>query len=219
MKADLHIHSIYSPDAISKPETIMEMAAAHNIGFIAITDHERADAWKEMKALEKTYGVKVVFGQEIKLWNGKHSDGEILGLFLKRQIKSNKVPDILAEIRQQGGIASIPHPFCDRRSEFRAFDQIDDWTNLAIEARNGRTLKKRNNEMAEGLAHRIQLPFTAGSDAHTPFEIGSVYLEFDGKSIKDLKHAILNRNVEVHGEASSILFSLMSGFGYFGLAL
>ncbi len=219
MKADLHIHSTHSLDAISKPETIMEMAAAHHIDIVAITDHERTNAWNELKSLEKKYGVQVVFGQEIKLWNGKYSDGEILGLFLKRPLKSKTINEILAEIRQQGGIASIAHPFCERRGEFRAFDQIADWTNVAIEARNGRTSKKRDNEMAEGLAHRIQLPFTAGSDAHTPFEIGSVYLEFEGKTSKDLKNAILNRDVQVGGEASSILFSLISGFGHFGLAL
>lgn len=218
-KADLHIHSLYSPDAISKPETIMEMAAARSLDFIAITDHSSTAAWNELKRLERHYPVKVILGQELQLWNGKYPDGDILGLFLQHPIRSTGLKNILQEIQAQGGIACIAHPFCERRGEFRAFDQIDDWQNIAIEARNGRILKRRNNEMAEGLAHRIHLPFTAGSDAHTPFEIGNVYVEWSGRSAHDLKQAILNRDVSIHGDASSVFFSFISEFGRLGISI
>ncbi|MBN1558804.1 PHP domain-containing protein [candidate division KSB1 bacterium] len=219
MKADLHIHSIYSHDAISKPETILEIATVRGVNIIAVTDHCAAAAWQHFDGAAKRYPVQVIKGQEIKINNGKYIDGEILGLFLKRPIISTKVPDILAEIKSQGGIASIAHPFCDRRGEFRAFDQIDDWSAIAIEAKNGRIYKQRNNEMAAGLAARLELPITAGSDAHTPFEIGSVCLEFDGKSVRDLKAAILHGDVQIVGEPANALFALISSFGRLGIAV
>ena len=219
MRADLHIHSIYSPDAISKPETILEVAADKGVDIIAVTDHCAAAAWQHFESAAKRYPVQVIKGQEIKLSNGKYIDGEILGLFLKKPIISTKVADILAEIRSQEGLASIARPFCDRRGEFRAFDQIDDWSAIAVEAKNGRIYKQRNNEMAAGLADRLKLPITAGSDAHTPFEIGSVCLEFSGKSAQDLKSAILHGDVQVVGEPSNALFSLISSFGRLGIAV
>jgi predicted metal-dependent phosphoesterase TrpH len=218
MKADLHIHSIFSQDAISKPETILQTAADRGIDIIAVTDHDAA-GWQEFHKLAPHYPVQIVYGQEINLWNGKYSDGEILALFLRQPILSTSVAEILAEISAQNGIASIAHPFCDHRGEFRAYDRIDDWSRIALETRNGRTYKKRNNEMAEELAERLVLPETAGSDAHTPFEIGTVFVEFDGRSVNDLKEAILHRDVRICGQPSSAFFSIISAFGRLGIAV
>jgi predicted metal-dependent phosphoesterase TrpH len=218
MKADLHVHSTRSQDAISKPETILQTAADRGIDIIAVTDQDAA-GWGEFDKLALHYPVQVIYGQEINLWNGKYSDGEILALFLQQPIHSTSVPEILAEISAQDGIASIAHPFCDHRGEFRAYDRIDDWSRIALETRNGRTYKKRSNEMAEDLAERLILPVTAGSDAHTPFEIGTVFVEFDGRSVKDLKEAILHRDVQICGEPSSAFFSVISAFGKLGIAV
>lgn len=217
MKADLHIHSYHSIDSISKPESILEMASERGIDIIAIADYNSTSAWKEFQNLQQKYPVQVIWGQEIKLLNGKYNDGELLALFLQKPIKSKITVDIIKEVNKQGGLVSIAHPFCERRGEFRAFDQIDNWKDLAIEVRNGRTYKKRDNEMAEGLSERLQTPKTAGSDAHTPFEVGNVYLEFDGKNSMHLKKAIINREVKVGGEPSSTLFTFLSNFGRFGI--
>ena len=218
MKADLHIHSNYSYDAISKPESILESAAEHQIGMIAITDHD-AGSWREFDRLSHKYPVQVVKGQEIKLYNDRFLLGEVLALFLEKPITSKNIPDILAEVKAQGGLMSIARPFCGRRGEFRAFDQIDDWSDIVVETRNGRTHKDRDNDMARGLADMLKLPQTAGSDAHTPFEIGSVYLEFDGSSSAELKRAIQNHDVEIRGEASPAVYSLLSHAASLGIAI
>ncbi|RPH95323.1 MAG: PHP domain-containing protein [Calditrichaeota bacterium] len=219
MKADLHIHSTYSHDAISKPETILQTAAERNIDIVAVTDHETTAAWQEFSQRAKAYPVQVVLGQEIKIWNGKHFAGEVLALFLTSPIHGHTLDDILASVALQDGILSIAHPFCERRGEFRAFDIIEDWSHVAIETRNGRIYKKRDNEMAEGLANRLGLPMTAGSDAHTPFEIGNVFIEFDGKTPQDLKKAIFNRDIQIGGASSHAFFSFLSAFGRFGITL
>ena len=219
MKADLHIHSTYSHNAISKPETILEMATQRNIGIIAITDDNGLQSRRLFANAARRYPVQVIFGQEIKLTSAKHSKGELLGLFLNHPLKSIKVSQIIAEVAAQGGVTAIAHPFCERRGEFRAFEQIDDWSHVAIEVRNGRTFKKRDNQMAEELAERLNLPATAGSDAHTPFEIGAVYIEFDGENANDLKRAILHRDISIGGEPSAAIFTLLSNISRLGVSL
>jgi predicted metal-dependent phosphoesterase TrpH len=218
MKADLHIHSIHSHDAISKPETILQTAADRGIGIAAITDHDTTAGWKDFKELSGKYPVQVVYGQEIKIFKKQELVGELLGLFLKEPIKSKTAPEVIEEIKAQDGIVSIAHPFSERRIEFSAYTEITNWKNIAIEVRNGRSYKNRDNEMAAGLAERLHAPITAGSDAHTPFEVGNVYLEFDGNSINDLKKAILNKDVQAGGHSSNALYSLISGLGRLGLA-
>jgi predicted metal-dependent phosphoesterase TrpH len=218
MKADLHIHSNYSYDAISKPESILETATEHRIDIIAVTDHD-AGSWHEFDRLAHRYPVQVIKGQEIKLYNDRFLLGEVLALFLEKPIKSTSLPDIQKEVKAQGGLISIARPFCGRRGEFRAFDQIDDWSNIVIETKNGRTHKERDNEMARGLAEMLNLPQTAGSDAHTPFEVGTVYLEFDGSSKTDLKRAIQNHDVAIRGEASPVVYSLLSHAARLGIAI
>lgn len=218
MKADLHIHSIHSHDAISKPATILQTAADRGIGIIAITDHDTTAGWQDFQSLSHKYPVKIVYGQEVKIYRDKALVGELLGLFLKEPIKSNTAAKVIADITGQDGIVSIPHPFSERRVEFSAYTEITNWDNIAIEVRNGRSYKQRDNEMAAGLAERLKAPITAGSDAHTPFEVGNVYLEFEGKSAEDLKNAILNKDVQAGGHSSNALFSLISGLGRFGLA-
>jgi predicted metal-dependent phosphoesterase TrpH len=219
MKADLHIHSIYSHDAISKPESIFEAAITHNINTIAITDHDTTAGWAPLYEASKKYPVKLVFGQEVKIYRDKIPVGELLCLFLEKPIKSKTVADVIKEVNAQNGIVSIAHPFSERRIEFRAYADIADWDHIAIETRNGRCYNSRDNEMAVSLADRLKTAITAGSDAHTPFEVGSVYVEYDGHTINDLKNEIINKNVQVGGHTTSFLFSALSSFGRLGIAV
>ena len=169
-------------------------------------------------SLSAKYPVQVVYGQEIKVYRERELVGELLGLFLTKPIKSKTAREVISEIKAQNGIVSIAHPFSERRVEFSAYTEITNWQNIAIEVRNGRSYKQRDNEMAAGLAERLAAPITAGSDAHTPFEIGNVYVEFDGHSANDLKNAILNKDVQAGGHSSNALYSLISGLRRIGLA-
>ncbi len=219
MKADLHIHSIYSHDAIAKPDSILAAAADRGIGMIAVTDHDTTAGWSEFAEKSSKYPVRIIWGQEVKIYHQNQAVGEMLCLFLKNPVKSKTVNEVIQEVQSQGGLVSIAHPFSERRIEFRAFADIENWQDLAVEVMNGRSYKPRDNEMASSLAERLNTPITAGSDAHTPFEVGNAYLEFDGNTTEDLLKAILNRNVKAQGKASSAFFSLISGFGRIGLAV
>ncbi len=219
MKADLHIHSFYSYDAIAKPESILAAAADRNINIIAITDHDTTAGWKDFNELSKKYPVEIVFGQEIKIYDNNKLVGEVVCTFLKDKIKGHDLQDVISQVKEQDGLVSIAHPFSERRVEFNAFAEITNWTDIAIEILNGRSYNNRDNEMAANLAQRLNTPITAGSDAHTPFEVGSCYLEFMGKTPQDLKEAILHHDVVTNGKPSKMFYSLISGFGRLGIAV
>ena len=87
MKADLHIHSIYSYDAISKPESIFEAAVNHGIDAIAVTDHDSIAGWDHFLKISKNFPVKLVLGQEVKVYREAELVGELLCLFLEKQMR------------------------------------------------------------------------------------------------------------------------------------
>jgi len=55
MKADLHCHSQYSYDSIAKIEEIIKEAETKGLDAVAITDHDNARAWKEIKKQISNY--------------------------------------------------------------------------------------------------------------------------------------------------------------------
>ena len=219
MKADLHIHSHFSADSVSKPESILATAADRGIGLIAVTDHQTTAGWSAFTQLVSHYPVGIIYGQEIPIVHGGKIAGHVLCLFLKEPVTGTHLPSILEQVKKQDGLVSIAHPFAERRHEFRAYELIDDWSLIAIEVMNGRCYHLRDNEMAETLANRLHTPITAGSDAHTPFEVGTVYLECDCRNAGDLKHAIRNRDVQIGGKVSSMLFSVLSEIGRLGVSI
>jgi len=108
MKADLHVHSVYSRDAISKPQSILAAAADRGIGIIAITDHDTAEGWNPVLQAAKRYPVQIVLGQEIKVFKGGEVVGELLGLFLKTPVASGAVHGVMAEIRRRASSDDAP---------------------------------------------------------------------------------------------------------------
>jgi predicted metal-dependent phosphoesterase TrpH len=114
--------------------------------------------------------------------------GDVIGLFLREAIPAGLSPaETLAEIRRQGGVSYLPHPFGRRglsRTMVEAFTAPDVLERLDIvEAFNSRNFTGEANRLARAFADTHRLPIGAGSDAHTPFEIGNAFVitdEFDG---------------------------------------
>lgn len=182
IKADLHIHTEYSPDSTNKLEAIIKRCLELKIGCIAVLDHGTAEGALE---LEKIAPFKVIVAEEILTLNG-----EIIGLFLKETIPSGlSVDETIARIREQKGLVCIPHPIdilrmsalkLEETERLAAGGQID-----LMEVLNARTVIKRCQERSKALADKYDIPGTAGSDAHSIAEIGSAYLEmpdFNGRN-------------------------------------
>ena len=208
MKFDLHVHTNRSLDGVSGPEKMVKAALKKGLDGIAVTDHNTVAGWKEAAAAGKKPGLRVIQGEEIKVWKDGKVIGEILGLFLTAGIKSREGFAILEEIREQGGISVIAHPYDRIRSSpgMEAFFGKGD----AIEALNSRVLFGSDNEKAMEAAGKLGKPVTAGSDAHTTMELGKACTLSD---TEDLRKAIKQGKTRIYGSRSSPLVHVPSALG------
>lgn len=160
------------------PERMVARAKALRLDGIAITDHDSVAGWDRAIEAGRRLGVTVIPGKEIRIRHGPRVVGEVLALFLNDDIRKNQVialGDIVDEIRAQGGIAAIPHPFdWMRRSVILETADRERIAFDAIESINGRN-DARSNMKAIELAHRYGIPQIGGSDAHIAREVGETY--------------------------------------------
>jgi predicted metal-dependent phosphoesterase TrpH len=177
-KVDLHVHTCYSPDSLTTLPRLIKGCRRVGLDMIAITDHntiEGALAAREMAP------ELIIVGQEIDT-----TQGELIGYFLEEQVPEGLSPqEAIVRLKDQGAIVGVSHPFESVRSSALArgalldiIDQID-----ALEVFNARCLRQRDNRKAEEWAERYGKLRTAGSDAHTVWELGRGFVElppFDG---------------------------------------
>jgi hypothetical protein len=148
------------------------------INCLAVTEHNNIEG---ALAVQRIAPFKVIIAEEVKT-----TDGELTGLFLKETIPPNLTPEETIErIKAQGGLVALPHPFDRvRREPLRADARERILPHLdVIEVFNSRTTFRSDNERARRLAEELGLPMGAGSDAHSPWELGTAYVEmpdFDG---------------------------------------
>ena len=178
LRADLHMHTEYSPDSETPPEKLISRCTQVGLSCVAITDHNTIEGALHVKRLAPFI---VIVGEEIGT-----SEGEVTGLFLKESIPRGLSPLESAErIREQGGLVSLPHPFDRfRRSVISgdAIEQILPYVDI-VEVFNSRNSLDADDRRASELAREHGLLSTAVSDAHTPLELGRTYVEmpeFDG---------------------------------------
>ena len=203
---DLHVHTICSRDCLTSFEAIIEACRRRGLGGVAITDHNRIEG---ALAFREIAPFVVIVGEEVK-----SSEGEIIGLFLEEGIPRGLTPEeTIVRIKEQGGLVYIPHPMDRvRRSVLRreALERIVGQVD-AIEVFNARVTFPADNEKARRFAQERALPQGAGSDAHTPGEIGRAYVEMEPFHDPEefLRHLSQGR---VAGRLSSPLVHLVSAW-------
>lgn len=171
-KVDLHTHTIYSKDCLTQTAKLVEQARRVGLQKIAITEHNRLDGALVAKAMAPEL---IIVGEEIKT-----THGEIIAYFVKEEVPRGLSPqETIARLRDQGAVISIPHPLDSVRTSamrltnvLQVIDQVD-----ALEVLNARCVLDRDNLAAAALAQEHGKLLTAGSDAHTPAELGRCYLE------------------------------------------
>ena len=176
---DLHMHTDHSSDCATPVEVLLATAKARGLGAIAVTDHNEISGAFEAQA--KASGIKVIVGEEVKTAD----QGEVIGLFLEELIpRGLTLEATIAEIKRQGGIVYVPHPFDrmhavpDYEHLMAVLDDVD-----AIEVFNPRVAIQEFNEEAARFAAKYRIPAGAGSDAHVAQGLGSVRIrmpDFDG---------------------------------------
>jgi len=191
LRTDLHTHTYYSPDALTTPATFIDACQGRGVNCVAVTDHNTI---RGAVAMRDALPFRVIVGEEVRTL-----DGEIIGLFLKKEVPPRLSADQTVRlIKEQGGLVSIPHPFdrlrrksLSEKAALRIADRID-----IIETFNARVTFARDNERALRFAQDHNLLAAAVTDAHTPGELGSSYVEmpdFDGPDefLQSLKQAKL----------------------------
>ena len=196
---DLHIHSRFSSDSLLEPARIVELAKKIGLNGVAVADHNTIEGG--IKTAEYAPGdFAVIVGEEINT-----EVGDILGLFLTKQISSGSFEEVVKEIHNQAGIALLAHPY--KRNKIISQDALKRLD--AIEVFNSRNAK--NNAKAENTAREYKLPMVAGSDAHFAFEIGRAKTIIDSPpDIESIKRAILSGKTKIIGENSPVYIDFLS---------
>jgi predicted metal-dependent phosphoesterase TrpH len=170
IKIDLHVHTMYSPDASTRPKTIVNQLYAHPfIKAVAITDHNTVQGYHKVRELASACkDILIIPGVEVSAVEG---DLIILGI-AELPPKPWTVENVIDFAKEREGLIVVPHPY-------RAYGLGDSARNHdvdAIEVLNGLT-SRMYNRMAEKLARTMNLPGVAGSDAHTPDQLWTAYTE------------------------------------------
>ncbi len=200
MKIDLHTHSYYSHDAVSSPRDLIKSALEKGIDGIALTDHDTIKGWPEAIEAAKEFGLILILGEEIRT-----QAGDIIGLFLAQEIKEKDPFKAIQEIKKQGGLVIIPHPFDFLEGFKQDLDQHKEEIN-GIEVFNSQSLWGRNKKAIE-FAQKNNLAMVAGSDAHYYKCVGNAYTIVDGaKTLDEFKTGILKRGTKTKGRRSFPLY-------------
>jgi predicted metal-dependent phosphoesterase TrpH len=174
MKIDMHVHTCYSADSNLQLDDIIQAVEERRLDGIAVTDHNDIQGALRLKQLAP---FPVIVGEEIMT-----DDGEIIGYFLDEKIDPGlPLLDTIAQIKKQGGLVAVPHPFDRLRSSALKHNNLEiiaDHLDL-VEVFNSRNVFKQDNQLAKEFAEKAGLVKIAGSDAHTKPEIGAAWIEIE----------------------------------------
>lgn len=172
LKADLHIHTKYSMDCDTTLESIIARCQELGVNCIAVADHGTIEGAVRMQQIAP---FRVVIAEEVFT-----DQGEIMGMFLKGSIPSRQpLMDVISQIKSQGGLVSVQHPFdtgLRRGVGKKVIEEIREYIDV-VEVFNARSPLSQFSRKARLFAEKHNLPQSAGSDAHTPSEIGNAYIE------------------------------------------
>jgi predicted metal-dependent phosphoesterase TrpH len=208
MKAfvDLHCHTSASFDSLASPESVAKAAATRGLTHLAITDHDRIEGALRARDAAPP-DLTIIVGEEIRT-----AHGDLIALFLERVVAPGQpARDTIDEVRAQGGLVGIPHPFDRFRGSMlkdprlEAMAPLVDW----VESHNARVVGGSGNEQAAAFALEMGLPGIAVSDAHSVVEVGVAYTVLDGNpsTAEGLMAALTNVSL-VPGRASYIVRTL-----------
>jgi predicted metal-dependent phosphoesterase TrpH len=212
LSVELHAHSSLSYDGRDPVDRLVDRAVAVGLDGLAVTDHDEIEASLEAAALAEEYGLVGIPGMEVT-----SAAGHVLALGVTELVPAGlPFEETLDRIRDQGGIAVIPHPFQESRSGVMENITRDQLRNAdAIEVYNSRLLTGRANRQAERFAMRNGMPTTAGSDAHISEMVGRAVTHVDAEeqTVDAVLDAIREGRTTVEGKRTpwSVSFRQAAG--------
>jgi predicted metal-dependent phosphoesterase TrpH len=200
IRADLHIHTTYSDDSKVTPKALVEKLVAHNsIKAAAVTDHDTVNGLSETRRLAAAYpDILIIPGVEIST-----AEGDLLILGTEETPPQPwTVENVIGFARDNDFVSVVAHPY----REYGMGDLARNYKVDAIEILNGES-SQQANRMAHDLAKSMLLPGVAGSDAHEPSEVLTVYTEIQADlDVDEILKAIKKGMVTAHSISRSIHF-------------
>jgi predicted metal-dependent phosphoesterase TrpH len=201
IKVELHVHTNSSKDSLLGKFTLLAMCKLRGISCLAITDHDKLENAILYSPFFLKHGINIIPGEEIMT-----QKGEIIGLFLKQCIPPGLTPEeTVKEIRAQGGLVYIPHPYDKTRFRSVLDPESIDCIKSSIhimECHNGRNSDCYCTKVQNAMCEKWGFLKAVGSDAHTFLEMGRNYLLMSSFSspeefLECLKEAkcIINRRI------------------------
>jgi predicted metal-dependent phosphoesterase TrpH len=169
---ELHCHTVYSKDGLISFDSLVRTARRVGLDAIAITDHDTIEGAREFQRAAQKRGLplQLIAGEEKTLQDGTH----FIGLFLEKPIESGDLASAIAEIREQGGLCLVPHPFRKRDGLCReGLDRLEllKGVDAGFELFNAKCAYRENLLSEELLTSSGLCPF-GGSDAHYESDLG-----------------------------------------------
>lgn len=179
---DLHVHSKFSGDNLAEPEEMILRAIELKLDGIAFTEHYSYEASEPVEKFREKYrgSIRIFRGVEFSSLEGHclvfGANTDTLS------IRHAPVEEVVKAVTQAGGVVIPSHPYRIGNSLGDIVHRIPGI--CAIEGYNGCNMQAYNVKAVE-TAGSLHLPFTGGSDAHAPEEVGMCYTEFDDGVIGD----------------------------------
>jgi predicted metal-dependent phosphoesterase TrpH len=172
---DLHVHTKFSGDTDADPEAAVQQAINSSLFGIAFTEHYSYEASSHAESLRNKYKDKILIFRGVEF---SSSDGHCLvfGANTDRlSIKHATMAKVVQVVNENGGVVIPTHPYRGSNSIGTNIDQIKGLT--AIEGYNGYSHFTQNKKAVQK-AEELNIPYTGGSDAHVPREVGACFTEF-----------------------------------------
>jgi len=194
LKIDLHVHTCYSEDSTITLKEVVYYAKKKGLDGVAITDHETLRG--ALKLARKSQ-LTIIPGFEVET-----KEGHVLALNITTLIPSNlSLIETVQKIHDAGGVAVVAHPAAVLKTGLGR--QITSSSNIdAVEVINSASFPFfLATYLGRRLAERLNLPQTAGSDAHHALEIGTAYTLVDADSnATDVAEAIRKGAITPYGK-------------------
>ncbi len=196
MLIDLHTHTRpLSWDSFLHPDELVERSKAAGLDGICLSEHDYFWKPEDVVALARRHSYLVLPAIEINT-----DDGHILAYGLDKYVYGMHRSHELADyVRKADGAMVAAHPY--RRQMPWYLESERDYHEalvrasrnpayrhcMALESFNGRGSDKEN-EFSRRLCDLMEVPRTAGTDAHALADIGrcATYFEHDIRTLEDL---------------------------------
>ena len=193
-----HVHTRHSFDSLLAPETILDRARAMNVDVLIVTDHETMNGARDVRIRSNGNPKFAVMAAEYKT-----EKGDIIGLFLRQEIRTRNSGEVMAEIHAQDGLVVLPHPYKGHKLDNELLEHVD-----LIEVHNSRCSEEENRSARE-LSQKLNLPSLGGADAHCAGELAAALNEFSAELPTDeaaLRHCLLTGRREIKTQRVSGAF-------------